>query len=342
MNLRDLGVHRVVAPTGALPQAAERLDPSLPIGENEVLIDVETLNIDSASFHQILGEVGRDEDAVARRIQQIVAERGKMQNPVTGSGGMLLGRVAEVGSAWSGTLRPGDRVATLVSLTLTPLAIRRVVRVRLDADQVDIEGHAVLWPSAPMVRMPDDLDERLALAVLDVCGAPAQVARLVRPGAKVVVLGTGKSGLLCLAEARRQLGSTGRLVALDRSEAPLRALADAGLCDAWAVVDATNPTATAQTVNELLGGLADVVINTVNVERSEMSAILGCRDGGTVYFFNMATSFARAALGAEGVGRDATLIIGNGYAPGHAELALDLVRTVPFVRDAFGRAAGAA
>ena len=61
------------------------------------------------------------------------------------------------------------------------------------------------------------------------------------------------------------------------------------------------------------------------------------RDGGTVYYFNMATSFARAALGAEGVGKDVMLIIGNGYAPGHAELTLDLVRREPFVRRTFER-----
>ncbi len=59
------------------------------------------------------------------------------------------------------------------------------------------------------------------------------------------------------------------------------------------------------------------------------------RDGGTVIFFSMATNFTAAALGAEGVGKDATLLIGNGYVPGHAELALDLLRKNPKLRAHF-------
>ena len=53
----------------------------------------------------------------------IVATRGKMQNPETGSGGMLVGTVEEVGPESPLGLAVGDRVATLVSLTLTPLVI---------------------------------------------------------------------------------------------------------------------------------------------------------------------------------------------------------------------------
>jgi L-erythro-3,5-diaminohexanoate dehydrogenase len=49
----------------------------------------------------------------------------------------------------------------------------------------------------------------------------------------------------------------------------------------------------------------------------------------------MATSFSAAALGAEGLGADVTLMIGNGYVPGHADLALDLVRRHPGVRRLF-------
>jgi hypothetical protein len=51
----------------------------------------------------------------------------------------------------------------------------------------------------------------------------------------------------------------------------------------------------------------------------------------------MATSFSAAALGAEGMAADVTMLIGNGYAPGHAELALDLIRTSPAVRTLFER-----
>ena len=67
----------------------------------------------------------------------------------------------------------------------------------------------------------------------------------------------------------------------------------------------------------------------------EHGAILSTAEQGTVVFFSMATSFSAAALGAEGLAADVTMLIGNGYAPGHADLALDLLRTVPGVRSLF-------
>jgi len=51
----------------------------------------------------------------------------------------------------------------------------------------------------------------------------------------------------------------------------------------------------------------------------------------------MATSFSAAALGAEGLAADVTMLVGNGYVPGHADLALGLIRSVPAVRKLFER-----
>ena len=333
------GLHRVIEPARALPQAALKLDATSPIAPNEIEIEVETLNIDSASFHQITSEVGRDERAVGARIASIVSERGKMQNPVTGSGGMLLGTVRAVGQRYDGamTLHPGDRIATLVSLTLTPLNLRAIKKVRLDADQVDVEATAYLWPSSPVVKLPEDLPPRLALSVLDVCGAPAQIERLIQGAERVLILGMGKSGMLCAAAARQARGQEVKVLAIDLRDEHLSALAEAGLLDHWRTGDATDPAAILELVEEMVGGDqgCELVVNTCNIAHTEMSAILPCAPRGKVYFFNMATSFARAALGSEGVGKDVDLFIGNGYAEGHAELALELVRRHEVVRQRF-------
>jgi L-erythro-3,5-diaminohexanoate dehydrogenase len=66
-----------------------------------------------------------------------------------------------------------------------------------------------------------------------------------------------------------------------------------------------------------------------------MSCVLSCRNKGIVYFFSMATSFTKAALGAEGVGADVDLRIGNGYTEGHAELALGILRESSELRSLF-------
>jgi L-erythro-3,5-diaminohexanoate dehydrogenase len=77
------------------------------------------------------------------------------------------------------------------------------------------------------------------------------------------------------------------------------------------------------------------VVNCASVPGTEMGSILSAHDGAEVLFFSMATSFTAAALGAEGVGRDVKLYVGNGYARNHAADALALVRRTPALRAIF-------
>jgi len=330
------GLRRVVAPPGVLPQRADRLDPTLPLGEDELAIDVEALNVDAASFRQLESAVGKDPAAIAAEVTRLVAARGKLQNPVTGSGGMLIGRVAEVGPRHpaAGTLKPGDRVATLVSLTLTPLTLERITAVRPEIDRVECRGRAILFATGLWARLPEDLPETLVLAALDVCGAPALVLRHLVPGMRVLLLGAGKAGALVAAAAREAQGGRGWVVAADRSRAALDDLRRLGAVDDAVEVDATDAVGTAEKLFRA-GPPFDLVVNCCSVAGTEMTSLLAARDGGKVIFFSMATSFTGAALGAEGIGRDATLIIGNGYVPGHADLTLDLLRRQPRLRALF-------
>jgi L-erythro-3,5-diaminohexanoate dehydrogenase len=333
-----LGIQRVIEPKGVLPQQAQTLDPSLPIAEDELLIEVESLNIDSASFHQIAEVCGNDEKRMESHILQLVQTRGKHHNPVTGSGGMLIGRVAEIGPRFPVKEKPvqvGDRVATLVSLTLTPLTIRKIKKIHSKIDRVDIDGHAVLFASGIFARLPNDLPENVALAVLDVAGAPAQTRKLVQPGQTVVIIGGGgKSGILCLYEAKKKAGV--RTIAVDYSQAAIDRLNALPFVDEVIQADARNAVSVMEKVwAATKGHMGDVVLNVANIPETEMSCILSCRPKGIVYFFSMATSFTRAALGAEGIGADVDLRIGNGYTEGHAEVALDVLRESPELNQIF-------
>jgi L-erythro-3,5-diaminohexanoate dehydrogenase len=336
-----VGLHRVLTPHGVLPQAAERLDATPEIWPDEVRLEVSRLTLDAASFRQLRTAHGGDGAAVRAAVLEIVERRGKMHNPITGSGGMLVGTVAEVGPESPLGLAAGQRVATLVSLTLTPLRITDgLARWGGASEQIPCTGTAILFGRSVAAPLPDDLPTPLALAVLDVCGAPALTDRVVRahPGARVAVLGAaGKSGSLALTAARR--AGAGELVGVvpDGREAGL--LDRAGLADRVVVADARDAVGLAAA----LGGQADVTVVCVDVPGCEHGAILGTADGGTVVFFSMATSFPAAALGAEGLAADVTLLIGNGYLPGHAALALDLLRSEPALADLFtARLAGAA
>ena len=337
-----LGLHRVVEPAGVLPQAAWRLNPDPEIWPDEVLIDVERLNLDAASFRQLREATGADPGAMRSAVLAIVADRGKMQNPVTGSGGMLTGVVREAGQDSPLGLKPGDRIATLVSLSLTPMAITDGLAAWDGrSEQVPCAGHAILFGRSIAAVLPEDLPVPLSLAVMDVCGAPALTHRVVSSaqtapaGPVVAVLGAaGKSGALSAAAARR--AGAGLVIGVVPTEHEAHLLRAAALADQVVIADATDPIIVSEAVREA-GGPADVTVVCVDVPGCEGGAILSTARRGTVIFFSMATSFTAAALGAEGVAADVTMLVGNGYSEGHAELAFDLIRSEPGVRQIFER-----
>ena len=333
------GTHRVIEPKGVLTQAAWKIDNDMTKRySNEIICDVISLNIDSASFTQISEACGGDEEKIGEMILGIVAERGKQQNPVTGSGGMFIGKVSYIGEDLADRdLKVGDKIASLVSLSLTPLKIDKILAIHKDIDRVDIIGQAVLFESGIYAKLPEDMSEPLALAALDVAGAPAQARKLPHEGDSVLILGAnGKSGVLCGYEAMKKVGDKGNVVGVVRNPAQVPALMELGVYHKVIVADATKPIEVLEAALAANDGKEyDISICCVNIESCEMSAILPVRDDGIVYFFSMATSFTKAALGAEGIGKDVTMIVGNGYTKDHAEITLNVLRENEKLRKLF-------
>jgi len=333
------GTHRVIEPKGTLPQPALKISNDMNIFDNEILINVDYLNIDSASFTQLKEEARGDLEEIKSKILEIVQERGKMQNPVTGSGGMLIGKVESIGIELQDKidLNVGDKIASLVSLSLTPLKIERILNINPDIDRVEIKGKAILFESGIYAKLPEDMENTLALAALDVAGAPAQVKNLVKEGDTVLILGaTGKSGLMCSYMAKKMAGNEGKIIGQARNEARADFLRETKFCHEIIIADVLKPTnVLEETLKVNSGKEVDIAINCLSISNSELSSILPVRDKGVVYFFSMATSFTKAALGAEGIGKDVTMIIGNGYTKNHAQITLDLLRESEVLRNIF-------
>lgn len=330
------GLHRVLDDGVVLPQAAQRLDTRAELWPDEVRVRVEMLNLDAASFRQLEAKHAHDGAKVRAEVLEIVETRGKMHNPVTGSGGMLVGTVEEVGPESPLGLKVGDHIATLVSLTLTPLVIEDELK-QWDgrSEQVPCDAYAVLFGRSIAAVIPDDLDPALSLSVMDVCGAPALTARVVADYVEptvAVIGGGGKSGSLSLAAARQ--AGAGRLIGIVPQPAEAERLREAGLADEVVICDARDPIALRDAVAKA-GGPADITVVCVDVPGCEGGAILATAPGGTVIFFSMATSFSAAALGAEGLAADVRMLVGNGYVPGHAAYAMELLRANDGVRGLF-------
>ena len=333
------GTHRVIEPIGVLPQPAAKISNDMEIFDNEIRVNVEILNVDSASFTQIKEQAGSNTEKIKEIILSIISKAGKLKNPVTGSGGMFIGCVDKIGDKIKDkvNIKEGDKIASLVSLSLTPLKIDKIIEVKKDIDQVVIKGQAILFESAIYAKLPEDIQPSLALAVLDVAGAPAQTERLGKKGDTIAIIGgAGKSGMLCVYAARKIVGPTGKVIGIDYSDQNLELLSSLNLCDEVVKLDATDAVACYDRIMNITNGkLCDVVINNVNIQNTEMGSILMTKDRGTVYFFSMATSFTKAALGAEGVGKDVDMIVGNGYAHNHADIALNIIRESKDIREMY-------
>lgn len=172
---------------------------------------------------------------------------------------------------------------------------------------------------------------------MDVAGAPAQVNKLVKEGDNVCIIGGGgKSGILCCYQAMKNVGSKGKVIVVEYSSKNADRIKELGLATHVIVADATNSIDIYNKVTEIVGeNGCDVTINNVNVPNTEMASIMVTRDEGVVYFFSMATSFTKAALGAEGIGKDVNMMVGNGYTKGHGDLTLNIFRESKAMKDLF-------
>jgi L-erythro-3,5-diaminohexanoate dehydrogenase len=330
-----IGADRVLSPAGSLPQPAERLDASAPVRPHEVEIAVERLCLDATSYRDLRDRAQGDPAGIALRIRRIVGERGKMHNPATDSGGILLGAVSAVGDAVEAPPEPGERVATLASLTLTPLRLDAVERVDPASPQVEVRGTAYVTEAAGWAPTPGDVPVDLALAVYDVCAAASQVRELAPAAGTVCVLGAGHAGKIALAAARDAIAG-GTIVAVDRDPGAAAAAEESGLADVGVAADLRDPVAAAAALREAGVPPADLTVSVVSAEGCEPAALLLTADGGTVLFFSMATSFQRAALACDGIDADVRMVIGSGRAPDRGAYAIDLVRRSAPLRRALG------
>ena len=328
-----LGADRVLEPRGSLPQTATALDASAPVRPHELELAVERLCLDSTSHRNLRERSGGEAEAMAARILEIVAARGKMHNPETDSGGILVGSVVDAGAAYPDPPPAGLRVATLGSLTMTALRLDAVTRLDPGSAQVEVEGAAYVFERAGWAPLPDDLPLERAIELFDVCAAANQVRDLTEPGATVCVLGAGHAGKLALAAAAERADT---LVVADVDAEAVELAVDSGLCDLGFTADLRDPLAALEAARAAGAPPADLTVVVVNATGCEPGAMLLTADHGTVLLFSMATSFAAAALAADGIGSSARMVIGSGFAPDRGAYALELVRGSGSLRRALG------
>lgn len=308
-SMSRYGFHRVIEPRGVVPQAAERVDNTpKQLHPSEKLVQVKLLNLDSTSTRQI-SESGAK---ITDRVWEIVQQRGKMHNPVTNSGGVLLAEYE------------GKAIVPWTSLSAIPLHLESIGAVH--GQQIDVVGTAVLFESYYFTPVPDGMDWRLAATALDIASLAVQVKRVVRerrPMSRALVIGCGNAGIAAMATIKKYKPDV-EIYGVDVSETNFARIRRFGFSDRLAVLDAVNAEALLSFVGD-----CDLVVNCVNVQNTEAASVLATRDHGLILFFSMATQFDKASLATDATGKDVVMQVASGIARGEDEEIFQLMKDYP-------------
>lgn len=302
------GFHRVIEPKGVVPQAAWRVDNRPEqLAANEKLIQVKLLNLDSTSTKQITESGIKIQD----RIREIVEQRGKMHNPVTNSGGVLL---AEYN---------GRAIVPWASLSAIPLYLESIGEVH--GQQIDVVGTGILFESYHFTPVPEGMDWRLAATALDIASLAVQVKRAVldRPIKRALVIGCGNAGVAAMASIKKYSAGT-EIFGADVSNANFKRIEDFGFSKNLGRIDASNALEIINFVSD-----CDLVVNCVNVANTEASSVLAAKDHGLVIFFSMATQFDKASLATDATGKDVVMQVASGIAVDEDKEILALLQDYP-------------
>jgi threonine dehydrogenase-like Zn-dependent dehydrogenase len=196
----------------------------------------------------------------------------------------FAGTVSEVGANVSG-LHVGDRVTVnplsgcgecaLCQRGLGHLCAKRQI-VGIHRPGAFAEFVAV--PAANCTSMPEGLSQ-VAGSLAEPLGCGVRATRIggVANGSRVLVLGAGTIGLMCIAAARKAGGSV--TLAADPNAGRLQTASQwgaANLCD-------TRSADPAEAARQHTGGLGvDVAIDAVGIDATRRAAVRAVRPGGTV------------------------------------------------------------
>jgi len=331
-NSFQYGNQRCLEPKHSFPNAAWKLDNTMEIYEKELLIDVSILNLDGNSFKQIYVECEGDLDKISKKIMEIVETRGKLHNPITGTGGILYGKIIKMGDNYSNikNLAVGDNIISLTSLALTPLKIDKILNIDINAGQIEIEGKAILFANSPLIKAPSNLPLKLLLAVLDEAGAAIQSFKLTKPKSRVLIIGaSGEIGLMCAYAIRKRLGTEGRLIGIRSPQGDKdfrNEISD--IYDEIYCYDVLKPLETYEKISKYEEEV-DLTINCINTNGTEMLSILCTKEDGTIYLASLGNNYKTMCLSAEGIAKDLNIIAYKGFSKNHAAFTIQLLKENP-------------
>lgn len=336
------GMKRVLEPKHVLPTSAWKLDNSRNIYPDELRVSIKRIHLEGTGFKQICTESNNDEKKIKQTIIDITIRRGKMHNPVTDTGGLVMGIVEEIGEEYENSmnLKRGDMILCNASAASIPLYIEEITAVDKVFNQVEAKGYAIIHSYIPVVKAPDDVPVDMLMFALDQSGTLYRLNELVQGKKKFLVVGNSMlTNLLYGYVIRRTVGESGEIVCLLDKKTNLR-LAGKGIdrllgtvFDEVNFLDILRPM---ECMEKLHGeSLFDLSINCAEIPGAETINILATKPGGTVLFTNLINNLNIALYITESISKSLNVRGAEGYLENYDDFDVNVVRELaPFLENA--------
>lgn len=336
------GTRRVLEPEHVLPTSAWRLDNSHKIYDNEIRVDIDTIHIECTSFKQICIEANNNDDKIKQKIIDIVIRRGKLHNPVTDTGGLFSGKVAEIGEDFDNkkSLLVGDDVICNASLASVPVYLDKIISIDRAFGQIEVEGYAILTEDIPLIRKPSFVPTNLLLFAFNESGTLYRISATAVGKKKFLIVGNNLlSNLLFGYAVRKVARQDAEIICLldKKTDMVLRGhsinqLIKMVFTDVH-YVDILKPMECLSTLNA--DSLFDVSINCADIPGAETINILATKSGGTVVFANLINNYNIALYITESISRQLDIRCADGYLEAYDDFDISLVRDLmPYIEKA--------
>lgn len=334
-NLKIYGADRSIEPRDVLPTTAWKVDNRPVVERHEMRVRLRRMMIEPTSFKQISAESGGDPDRIRHRIMDIVNKRGKMHNPITGTGGVLYGVVDEIGPEYENKsgLQKGDKVMCNSSLASIPLAIESIGGIDTAFGLVDVAGSAIIFSRAPVVKKPEGIPANLLMYLSNESGTLYNVSKAAKGKKDFLIVGDHIIANLIFGRAiRKAAGEEARIVCLvDKGgEGKFRGSRIPKLLsetfDEIHSVEIHKPTACIAELD--LDNSFDLAVNCADIPGGETINVVATRNGGMVVFANIINRYGEALYMTEAISRDIDVRVADGYLEKYADFDLEFAAEI--------------
>lgn len=339
---KTYGMERVLEPQHVLPTSAWRLDNSRNIYPEELRVSIKRIHLEGTGFKQICTEVNDDEQKIKQQIIDIVIRRGKLHNPVTDTGGLVMGVIEEIGSQYENPqgLKAGDKIICNTSLASVPMYIEDITAVNRAFSQIEARGYAIIHDQIQVVKIPEDLPLDLLMFTFDLSGTLFRLHTLLGDNKKFLVVGNNMlTNLLYGYVIRREAGPEAEIVCLFDKRTSMR-MAGRGIDEllgrVFNQIHFINILRPMECMRQLdAESLFDFSINCAEIPGAETINLLATRPGGTVLFANLINNLNIALYITESMSKPLCVRCAEGYLAEYDIFDMEVVREMaPFLRDA--------